>query len=632
MHVRLPLLLLTLICTRFAFASAEPGYAGAQACSRCHREIAGTQAKTAMANTWRGAVDPSIPRNLDAKKSEGPDPALLYDVRRHAGGFTFSVSMPDGVKSALPVEAIVGGARHGVSFLERIKQIDGIPLERPALIEGRYAYSPHGALVLSPGFTVEKPSTYEDALGRVLSPSFERECLLCHGQPGTLGADKLGGVRCESCHGPAADHVNSFTSGVHHPAIAPKPLKGADGMKVCAQCHTGLSNPSDPVPDDLLVSNQVPALSNSECFIQSGEGLTCTDCHNPHQDSSRVAEASVWTCLRCHSLSRPGHATICPINATGDCIRCHMPSVDRNSFRLADHWIRVHPEQGIKAAKRDPRLASQVPPKREFLRIIVAGDGDKAEAARQALAKGGSFADVAHRMSIDSTAAGGGFIGNMDLSQMDAKLAAAASKLSYGETSGVVDLDDGRHIILHRLHRDFRYDADQLFQKATTLKAHGDLKAAAETDEQALAVYPYFLRALVLMGTTLGEAGDARRASGILRFAVSFYPNDATAQFNLGLTLGKQPTGQIEAFRHAIDLDPDMVAAYESLGAAMYSAGQQQAAIDVFHKGLQIDPLSAILYYDLGSALRQQGDEPGAKQALALAAKLDPQIAARIKR
>jgi superkiller protein 3 len=131
------------------------------------------------------------------------------------------------------------------------------------------------------------------------------------------------------------------------------------------------------------------------------------------------------------------------------------------------------------------------------------------------------------------------------------------------------------------------------------------------------------------MGTTLGEAGDAQRASQILSFAVQFYPKDASAQFNLALTLGKRPAAQIEAFRRAIDLDPDMVAAYQSLGAALYSAGQAQGAIDVFHQGLQIDPLSAILYYDLGLALQQQGDAPGAAKALKLASKLDPEIATR---
>jgi Flp pilus assembly protein TadD len=73
-----------------------------------------------------------------------------------------------------------------------------------------------------------------------------------------------------------------------------------------------------------------------------------------------------------------------------------------------------------------------------------------------------------------------------------------------------------------------------------------------------------------------------------------------------------------------------MVAAYQSLGAALASSGQMPQAIEVFRQGLAIDPLSAILYYDLGLALKQEADETGAKRALALAAKLDPQIAARI--
>ena len=100
-------------------------------------------------------------------------------------------------------------------------------------------------------------------------------------------------------------------------------------------------------------------------------------------------------------------------------------------------------------------------------------------------------------------------------------------------------------------------------------------------------------------------------------------------QFNLALTLVKQPAAQIEALRHTIEIDPDMVAAYQSLGAALYSTGQSPAAIEAFRDGLQIDPLSAVLYYDLGLALKEQGDSAGAERALALAGKLDPEIAAR---
>jgi tetratricopeptide (TPR) repeat protein len=622
--------LLTGLC--FAADSPEGHYAGPEVCSKCHRNIAASQITTAMAQTWLGASAPSLPAHFNQKRSEGPETALQYEVRRLSDHFEFSVTTPHGGKTALPVEAIIGGKRHGISFLARIQQVEGIPLQRPALVEGRYAYSPHGSLVLSPGFLKEKPANFEDSLGRVLSTGFERRCLTCHGQPNTLGSGEHGGVRCESCHAPAGAHVASMQAANHQQApVKPETLSRAKAMAVCAQCHTGLStaNHSDPMPGDLLVSSQVPALRNSECFIQSGEAIGCTDCHDPHRDSVQVAETSVKTCLRCHSAEQPKHAAICPINAASDCVKCHMPSIDSNSFRLTDHWIRVHPEQGIKAAKEDDGLKSLVTPKREYLQIIVAEDRAKAEAALRQLQTGESFYDVAHDFSADPTAPGGGFIGEVQLGEMDSKLAAAAAQLPYGATTGIIDRAD-HCVILHRLFRDFKWDANQLFEQAVTLNEHGHRKEAIEKDQEALKIYPYFLRALILMGTTLGEAGDSARASQILRFAAQFYPQDASAQFDLALTLGKEPASQIEAFHRAIDLDPDMVPAYQSLGSALASAGQAQNAIEVFRQGLTIDPLSAILNYDLGLVLKQQADERGAKQALALAAKLDPDIAARI--
>lgn len=619
------------ICT--ADGTQTSGYAGAKTCARCHREIAVSQAQTEMANTWRGISAPSLPSHFDKEKTEGPAPALHYEIRRLAGHFEFSVTPPASAKISLPVQAVVGGKMHGVSFLARIDTVGGIPLERPALLETRYAYSPHGTLVLSPGFSPEKPTDYEDMIGRVLSPGFQKRCLTCHGEPGTLGAGKLGGVRCETCHGPALAHVASFTNTNGHGDprdLLPKKLTRKNSMAVCAQCHTGVSSTThaDPLPEDVLVSSQVPALRHSECFIQSGGNLVCTDCHNPHLDAAPVTQTAVATCLRCHSASAEQHAAICPINATTDCVRCHMPSVDANSFRLTDHWIRVHPEQGIRAAAHSPHFGSLVTPRQEFLRIIVVKTREKAEAALQHLKQGRPFSKVARNISADPTAPGGGYIGAMKLSEMDPKLATAAASLPYGGTSGVVDLGD-RCVLLHRLPRDFKWNADQLFRQAAALNKQGKLKAAADKDQQALQIYPYFLRALVLMGSLVGESGDSQRAFQILQFAVQSYPTDASSRFDLALTLKKQPSEQIAALRSVIEMDPDMVAAYQTLGAALYSAGEPKDAIETFRRGLQIDPLSAILEYDLGLALKRQGDRAGATRALSLAAKLDPEIGQR---
>lgn len=621
-------LLLFVAAISYSSDSPQLQYAGPERCASCHRDIAATQMQTAMANTWGGAVPSLLDAHFEARRKEESGRAQAYEVRSFGGHLEYFSVMPDGAKLVLPVEAVIGGRRNGLSFLERIEKLDEMPIQRPTLIEGRYAYSlSHRSLELSPGFDPETPATYGDALGRVLSPEFEEKCLRCHGEPNTLGAGKQGGVRCESCHGPALDHVRSFTAGTPgHKLVTPKKLAGSETLAVCAQCHTGLSEQSDPLPDDLLVSSQVPALSHSECFIQSGQNLTCVNCHNPHQDSPQIVDVSQRTCLGCHSISIERHAAICPVNANTGCITCHMPSVERNAFHLTDHWIRVHPEQGLKAAKYDDSLRSKVQPKREFLRIIVVENPQQAEAAKRRLRNGEPFAKVAHDASIDPTAPGGGYIGEMELSELDAKIAAAAAQLQYGETSGIVNLGD-RCIILQRMQRDFKWRSGTLFQQASALKSKGDLKGAIEKDQQALEIYPYSLRALVLMATIVGETGDRQRASEILRFAVQFYPKDPSAQFDLALTLGHSPVEQIAALRRVIDLDPEMIAAYESLGAALFASGQPESAIETFRRGLQVDPLSAILNYDLGLALSQKGDRLEAARALALATKIEPSIA-----
>lgn len=570
-----------------------------------------------MAQTWRGS-------SATFPESKFNETTIHYDIRRDGDHVLFSVANGSAEPLTVPVQSLIGGKRHGISLLLTLNQLAGISLARPAMIEARYALLHTGALVLSPGFPREPPPDLEHQFGRVLTPGFEVRCLTCHGKPGTLGAGKEGGVRCESCHGPASAHVASAQGqGLDHRQIVkPKSLQGSASMEVCAQCHSGFKPRAhaDPVPADLLISSQIPALRHSECFIQTGEKLTCTSCHNPHADSAAVSQSSINVCLRCHALSTPQHAAICPVNQTQGCIGCHMPTVQVDSFRVTDHWIRVQPDLAPGSQHlQDPAFRSQIIPKREFLRLLAVATDEDMKAVTARLANGESFSSVAHALSTDPSAAAGGFIGDVALADMDPALAAAAAHLPQDSNSAVITVGNTR-VMLHRLSRDFRWNADRLFREALNLNDHGDRALAVKKAKQALDTYPYQLSSLNLMGVMLRQAGDVSRASSVLGFAAQSYPQDAPTLFNLALV--QNSPNQIEQLRHVIELDPDVLAAYHTLGTALYAAGQPAAAVEAIRAGLQIDPLSAVLYYDLGLILKEQGNPTEAANALALADRL----------
>ena len=295
---------------------------------------------------------------------------------------------------------------------------------------------------------------------------------------------------------------------------------------------------------------------------------------------------------------------------------------------MVDHWIRVHPEQPVRPASHVQDLRSRVKPVSEFLRIIVLKDRGQAETVSRRLSQGEAFAALAREFSVDATAAIGGYLSAVRVADMDARLGEAASVLPYGERTGAIDMGD-RWIMLQRMPRDFKWEAEQSHERAVTAKLQGDVRGALENEKQALETYPYFLRGLIFMGVTLAENGDPRQANEILQFAAHQYPADASTQFNLGLTFGRlgRHAQEIEAYRRAIEFEPDLVSVYENLGAALYALGEKQNAIDTFRRGLDIDPLSPILYYDLSLALEAQKDVPGAERAMALAIRLDPDLA-----
>lgn len=613
--------------------AAGSQYLGRAVCADCHKNIAATQVTTNMAQTWQGTTPKDLPVHYFETHQEGPGPVIKYLVKRTGSKMEFQAQMPGQPALTFPVVTAVGGKRHGISFVLRVSSLDGLPVPGDPLIEARYFHSAReNRLALSLGFPEEKPANYETAFGRVLTPYLKRRCFECHVKPRKMGTAIETGVSCENCHGPGRPHLaalgaHSRNLGILNPAKLPI----AEQWKPCTQCHAGSSLVEDPLPSDLLISDQVTAIKNSECWRESGGRITCTNCHNPHKDAPRlVLEArAVRTCLGCHSATVPHHAGLCPVNRKTNCVQCHMPDQIRGAFIIADHWIRVHPEQHVKVPPYNPAWKTTITPNHLYLRKIVLDDRERALALRRQLAAGGSFFDLARANSIDrATAFQGGYVGDVKATQLDPAWAAAALKLRPGQISTVLNAH-GQYLILQRMPWNFREDAEAVFDKAMTLRKQGKPQEAVAELVQALKIYPHLLRALTWLGAMYGEAGNPKVSAGVLEMATRLYPNDGGTHYNLGLAYGAMGDfiKEIAEYKRTLQLDPDYVLAYLNWGSALYAKGDYAQAINIYRKGIAVNPLFAPLHYSLGVALKSENKTAESQAELALATKIDPNVA-----
>jgi hypothetical protein len=254
------------------------------------------------------------------------------------------------------------------------------------------------------GFLFESPvNWYADAQMWDMTPGYQaaREiplnlpaytsCLDCHVsgmQPPVTGtanrypqpAFSHNGVLCERCHGSGVEHVNGG------PIVNPTKLKPARRDEVCMQCHlegkTAIERPGRHLyefrPGDTLADyvryfvlvgvqgaglgavSQVEALLQSACKKKSGDVMSCTSCHDPHQSPTTEDRVAYYRgkCLSCHgAVFGARHHGNRP-----DCTECHMPalrSTDVAHTQVTDHRIPRRPQMSVQDAATQisaPRL------------------------------------------------------------------------------------------------------------------------------------------------------------------------------------------------------------------------------------------------------------------------------------
>ena len=371
---------------------ANPGskqqFAGSATCAACHKDIYAAHLKTAHFQTSQTANAENIKGSFDSGKNTFSfGNGGMVKMEHRPGGF-YQSAIYDGVeKKAQRFDIIFGSGTKGQSYAAWTGNV---------LVQLPITYfTAEDQWSNSPGY----PNKI--SLNRVVTS----RCLECHttymektsaadAEPERFNkASMVLGVDCEKCHGAAVDHVAFQTA---HPEekkasfiINPATFTRAQSLDMCALCHGGRLQKTKPSfsftagekladyfaidtvgkdPNDIDVhGNQYGLLAASKCFLKSN-ALTCTTCHNPHENEKGKVEAFSQKCISCHN-DKQAASVVCKMTAklgtaiNTNCTNCHMPELPSRSIAVLlqgkeqftsatmhTHFIKAYPEETKKIA------------------------------------------------------------------------------------------------------------------------------------------------------------------------------------------------------------------------------------------------------------------------------------------
>ncbi|NNE00089.1 MAG: cytochrome C [Pirellulaceae bacterium] len=349
-------------------SDANPGFVGASECAECHRDRHAGFIHTAHHRT-SGVVQVG---DLDGRfmppgnQLRTPDPELSFTMLEQDEQYVQRVSYGQWHLD-FPLQVFTGSAKTGRTFL--YWHGDALYQSHVSYLSGLDEWIP------SPGY---------DARQVDYARPIRSGCLECHltfiePKRGTNRFDPQSavyGISCERCHGPGEQHVTFHRANpdekVAKAIIHPSDLSRESQLDICGQCHSGsfsllgkpfayrpgfelsnyhkLKNPDFKGVGGIHTSNQLTRLGMSACF-QNSE-MTCTTCHNPHENQRGNRQAFTESCLACHETIDCGLSDELGERIVQGCIECHMPMGDNEGMTLQvaegsftvtmiDHYIRV---------------------------------------------------------------------------------------------------------------------------------------------------------------------------------------------------------------------------------------------------------------------------------------------------
>jgi tetratricopeptide (TPR) repeat protein len=156
---------------------------------------------------------------------------------------------------------------------------------------------------------------------------------------------------------------------------------------------------------------------------------------------------------------------------------------------------------------------------------------------------------------------------------------------------------------------DLKTGADAHLQKGIQLAEAGQLQAAADEHEKALAVDPKLLPAHVNLIRIYATLGRPEKAEEHYHAAVALNPNLAEIHYNYGVLLNGQGrhAEAADAYRRAIELRPAYAEAQNNYAYLLMTSGKLEEAALHYRAAIESKPDYRAAHFNLGRILVQQG-------------------------
>ncbi|MBN2025106.1 MAG: ammonia-forming cytochrome c nitrite reductase subunit c552 [Pirellulales bacterium] len=464
------------------------------------------------------------------------------------------------------------------------------------------------------------------------------------------------GIHCESCHGPAGEHVRVMENAADPKAVGDvkiirtKAFSPRQINDTCATCHAKLVplslafRPGDEFFDhfDLIVLDHIDFYPDgrdlgenythttwmmSPC-AKSGK-LDCNHCHTPSGRQRFEGAEANKSCAPCHQkhVDDPAaHGHHEPGSEGNGCIGCHMPMTRFAAMNRSDHSMRPPTPATTIAfespnacnvchADKDARWADSwvrqwyprdyqapVVQRASLLDAARKSDWTRLPAMLERIVD--KEEDAVYRTSLVRSL--GGCQDESIPPALVAVLADASPLVRASAAAALAERLDERAV-------------PALLEATRDPRRLVRIRAAA-----ALAPIPHESIRDVELRASLGRAIEE------FKTAMQARPDDWAGYANLGTFFMERGEFQraVECFQTATRLEPRAIGAWVNASLAHSNLRQNDQAESCLREALKVEPASAAALFNLGLLLAEEHRMGEAEAALRAALKSDPKMAA----